>query len=228
MPAPREHPLPDTLPLFPLSGVLLLPRGRLPLNVFEPRYLNLTEDALAAGRLVGLIQPVEADGSAAGPPPGIVGALPSPTLYDTGCAGRISSFAETEDGRYLITLTGVSRFRLGPEIATTRGYRRAQVDWAPFAEDLGPSVEGGLDRQRLAAVLGAYFRHHNIDANWETIERLGDERLVTSLSMSCPFDAREKQALLEAPDLDRRAKLLLALIEMAVHETGEGDSPARH
>jgi Lon protease-like protein len=227
LPALREHPLPDTLPLFPLPGVLLLPRGRLPLNIFEPRYLNMTEDALAVGRLIGMIQPIEPE-PAGGPPLTLPGGGTPPTLYDTGCAGRISSFAETEDGRYLITLTGVSRFKLGGEIATTRGYRRALVDWQPFAPDLLPAEEGGLDRPRLAAVLGAYFRHHRIDANWETIERLGDERLVTSLAMSCPFDAREKQALLEAPDLDRRGKLLLALIEMAVHETGEGDTPARH
>src|SRR5207237_1435293 len=135
--------LPDTLPIFPLPGVLLLPRGRLPLNIFEPRYLTMTEDALAAGRLIGMIQPIE---------PEMAGA-PPPTLYDAGCAGRISSFAETEDGRLLITLTGVSRLRLGREVATTRGYRRAAVHWTPFAPDLRPAEEGSLDRQRLAAVL---------------------------------------------------------------------------
>lgn len=207
--------LPETIPVFPLTGVLLLPRGKLPLNIFEPRYLNLVQDALATNRMIGMIQP--RDGGAGNHPP----------LYDIGCAGRITSFSETEDGRFLITLTGVSRFRIAQEMATTRFYRRVVADWTGFAADLNDDAPCDVDRARLDGLLRAYFKQQGISANWESVAQAPLDRLVTSLAMICPFDAPEKQALLESPDLNARAQLLLALVEMAVHEDGDGGG-ARH
>jgi len=215
---PTFDQLPGSIPVFPLTGVLLLPRGRLPLNIFEPRYLAMVQDALAADRMIGMVQPQE---------PERLGA-PPPRLYGTACAGRITSFAETEDGRLLITLTGVCRFAPADEIPTTRGYRRVVPDWSAFRADLEEEAvpAPALDRERLGEALRTYFRQQGIQVSWESIEKAPDERLVTSLAMICPFDPPEKQALLEAPDLAARAKMLLALIEMAVHECGgEG---ARH
>ncbi|MFV3127581.1 LON peptidase substrate-binding domain-containing protein [Niveispirillum sp. KHB5.9] len=208
--------LPETIPVFPLTGVLLLPKGKLPLNIFEPRYLNMVQDALATNRLVGMVQP--RDGGAGNHPP----------LYEIGCAGRITSFNETEDGRFLITLTGISRFRITGEVPTTRGYRRAITDWSGFEADLEEDGPCDLDRSRLDAVLQTYFKQQGISANWESVSQAPLDRLVTSLSMICPFDAPEKQALLESPDVNSRARLLLALVEMAVHEDGDGGGSARH
>lgn len=209
--------LPETIPVFPLTGVLLLPRGKLPLNIFEPRYLNMVQDALATNRLIGMIQPRDP------------AATPNPPLFDIGCAGRITSFTETDDGRFLITLTGVSRFRIRSEMATTRGYRRIVADWSDFAHDLDSDPPCTLDRDRLDQALRAYFRQQGISANWDSIGQAPLDRLVTSLAMICPFDAPEKQALLESADLNARAALLLALVEMAVHQAGgEGDGGLRH
>jgi len=213
---PRLDRLSDTVAIFPLSGVLLLPRGLLPLNIFEPRYLNMVDDALAGDRLIGMVQPVSA--CAGGP---------APEVYRTGCAGRITSLEETDDGRYLISLTGVSRFRVGDELPTVRGYRRVTADWQPFAGDLGDE-EARIDRSRLTARLGDYFARQGISANWDAIRQVSDERLVTSLAMICPFDAPEKQALLEAPTLADRADLLTTLIEMALLGGGRGDDTHRH
>lgn len=210
--------LPDSLPIFPLSGVLLLPRGSLPLNIFEPRFLSMVDAALAADRLIGMVQPIDAAGghSPQGEPP----------VYRTGCAGRITSFDETDDGRYLITLTGLCRFHITGETLTNGGFRRAEIDWSPFAGDYDqPPVS--LDRDRLAEALDAYFHQHEISADWEAIEETPDERLITSLSMICPFDPTEKQALLEAPTLEDRAEMMISLVEMAIHAPG-GDAPARH
>ncbi|KPF84586.1 peptidase S16 [alpha proteobacterium AAP38] len=209
--------LPDTIPVFPLTGVLLLPRGKLPLNIFEPRYLNMVQDALASNRLIGMIQP--RDGGMGNHPP----------LYDTGCVGRITSFSETEDGRFLITLTGISRFRIAGEVPTTRGYRRIIADWSAFAADLHEDAPCDLDRTSLDGTLRAYFKQQGISANWDSIAQAPLDRLITSLAMICPFDAPEKQALLESPDLNARAKLLLALVEMAVHQGGDNEGGgARH
>lgn len=210
---PTPETLPSALPVFPLPGVLLLPRGRLPLNIFEPRYLALVEDAMAAGRLMGMIQPLD----------------PScrtrcPALYETGCAGRITNFSETEDGRLLITLSGLSRFRVVRELPMERGYRRVQPAWERFAGDLDGEPAAGLDRARLLAGLRPYFKAQGISANWDAIEGTPDERLVTSLAMICPFEPSEKQALLEAPDLAERARLLIALIEMAILDNRDNDS----
>lgn len=203
--------LPETIPVFPLTGVLLLPRGKLPLNIFEPRYLNMVQDALASNRLIGMIQP--RDGGMGNHPP----------LYDIGCVGRITSFSETEDGRFLITLTGISRFRIAGEVPTTRGYRRIIADWSAFAADLDEDEVCDLDRASLDSTLRAYFKQQGISANWDSIAQAPLDRLITSLAMICPFDAPEKQALLESPDLNARAKLLLALVEMAVHQGGDGE-----
>lgn len=202
--APAFESLPETLPIFPLPGIVLLPRGRLPLNIFEPRYLAMIEDAMGQGRLIGMIQP-----SSTSEPGGM------PPVYAVGCAGRITTFTETEDGRFLITLIGVCRFQVQSEIPLGRGYRRVKPNWLPFRGDLEPEGNGTIDRPRMFAILRGYFRAQGIAANWEAIEQTPDERLITSLAMICPFAPNEKQALLEAKTLSERGKLLTALIEMA-------------
>ncbi len=213
----RFEDLPVTLPVFPLAGVLLLPRGKLPLNIFEPRYLAMTQDALGAGRLIGMIQPRRPDD------PALV-----PELYTVGCAGRISQFAETDDGRYLITLSGVCRFELVDEVATIRGYRRAKVDWGRFRDDLAAPGPVELDREALVAGLRRYFEVQGIRADWDSIRSTSDERLVTTLSMICPFEPGEKQALLECPTLAERGDMLMALIDMAAAGRETGDDHVRH
>ena len=214
---PSFDELSQTLPVFPLPGVLLLPRGQLPLNIFEPRYIAMIDDALSTDRLIGMVQPVEAASNGSTPP-----------IYSTGCAGRITTFDETDDGRYLITLTGLCRFNLEGELETTRGYRRVKTDWSPFRIDMAP-VEDDLqfDRLRLRQALSAYFDRHGISANWDAIDGTPDDRLVTSLAMICPFSPCEKQALLEAPTPQERAALLLSLIEMAAIDNQGPDTP-RH
>jgi Lon protease-like protein len=215
---PSFDKLPATLPIFPLAGVLLLPRGILPLNIFEPRYLNMIEDALAADRMIGMIQPCK-NGAGAGA---------EPSLFGMGCAGRITAFEETDDGRFLISLGGVCRFRVDGEVPTTRGYRRATVDWSAFQGDLEPVEDGTFDRAALLKSLKAYFKSQGIEASWSALKETPDERLVTSLSMICPFEPSEKQALLEADTLADRAKVLTALVEMAVLDTsGDGGEKSK-
>ena len=209
--------LPAIIPIFPLPGVLLLPRGRLPLNIFEPRYLAMTRDALAAERLIGMVQP--SDPAAEGD---------NPPVYPIGCAGRITSFTETEDGRFLITLSGISRFRIREELPLHEGYRRVAPDWDAFARDLGNEEEPGFDRERLMRALKGYFQQHQISADWDAITAVSGERLVTSISMICPFDPSEKQALLEAPDQAERARLLTAIVEMALVQPPNEGTGARH
>jgi len=200
---PTYEQLPDTIPVFPLPDVLLLPRGRLPLNIFEPRYLAMVEDALAADRMIGMIQPREPEDPDS-----------HPDLYDTGCAGRICRFEETGDGRYLIALSGVCRFTVAGELPPVSGYRRVDADWSDFRDDLDPTPQAGLERGRLLAGLPGYFEAHGIEADWDALREAPDERLVNCLSMICPFGASEKQALLEARDLCARGEILTALIEM--------------
>lgn len=202
MSEPDEAALPDILPIFPLTGVLLLPRGQLPLNIFEPRYLAMTRDAMDGERLIGMVQPSD-------PPIREM----NPSVYQTGCAGRITSFSETEDGRFLITLTGVSRFRIKEELPLLSGYRRVVADWRDFAADRDTG-EAGFDRSRLTQGLRTFFAQRQVEANWEAIDKAPGETLVTSIAMMCPFAPSEKQALLEAPTLGERAQLLTALIEM--------------
>jgi Lon protease-like protein len=212
--------LPETLPIFPLPGVLLLPRGRLPLNIFEPRYLSMTTDALGRERMIGMVQPRHPE-----PDPVSEGAA----IYATGCAGRVVSFVETDDGRFLITLAGICRFNVVRELDPVAGYRRASVSYDAFHGDLEEAGEFGLDRQRLAGAVQAYFRLKNIDADWSTIDNAPDDTLITSLSMICPFAPGEKQALLECPGMTERGKLLTTLMEMAVHESHDSaDGGRRH
>jgi uncharacterized protein len=202
---PAFEELPDRIPIFPLTGVLLLPRGELPLNIFEPRYLNMTLDAMAGSRMIGMIQPTEHEGS-----------QPTPPVYRTGCAGRIVRYEETADGRLLIKLKGVCRFDVTRELPITRGYRPVTPDWSPYRSDMRCGCESAIDRQRLVGSLKPFFAQHGLTADWTAIETTPDERLITCLSMICPFEASEKQALLEAPTLQARAKVLTALIEMSV------------
>jgi uncharacterized protein len=202
---PRVDDLPGEFPVFPLPGALLLPRGQLPLNIFEPRYLAMTEDALGHRRMFGMIQP----------DPTLPESDNGPGLFRVGCLGRLSSFSETDDGRYLITLTGVVRFAIAGEIDMRRGYRRVRADFSPFRADLeldpGPI---GIERDALLAALRSYFTHRGFDANWDAIKRLPDDMLVVTLAMVCPFEPAEKQALLEAPGDAERASTLLTLLQM--------------
>ena len=223
-PGPRnEIALPDILPIFPLTGVLLLPRGRLPLNIFEPRYLAMTRNALGGERLIGMVQPSDPQDDNRG------GGGPNPPVYPVGCAGRVTQFSETDDGRYLLTLTGVSRFRIREELPLLDGYRRVVPDWRPFAHDRERPGKPEFDRERLIRGLRSYFVQRQIQADFEAIEKAPGEYLVTSLAMACPFAPSEKQALLEAVDPDERARLLTTLVEMAATEqTTEESGGTRH
>lgn len=196
--------LPRDLALFPLRSAILLPRGRMPLNVFEPRYLSMTEYALGHGRMIGMIRPRCDDDV-------------NPPLYDVGCAGRISSFAETEDGRFLLTLTGVSRFKIRSEALARGGFRLGEVDYAPFSVDAqDASLENPALRERVVELLMEYLNEVGLSADWDSIEGASAETIVNSVSMSCPFDPDEKQALLEAPTLVERSDTLIALMEMSI------------
>ena len=199
--------LPRTLPIFPLQGVLLLPRGRLPLHVFEPRYVNMMQDALAGDRIIGMIQPRRAEEQSA---------EDHPDVYETGCAGRITSFSETDDGRFFLTLTGLCRFAVIKELPVLRGYRRVIADYDRFADDLAEDGATRIDRARLMLALSGYLQVQGISADWDTIKETSDERLITALSMLCPFQPNEKQALLECPTLQERGRVMTALIEMAL------------
>ncbi len=213
--------LPDVLAVFPLPGALLLPRGRLPLNIFEPRYLNLVVDTLGTGRVFGMVQP---RGTEVHPVPD------DAQLYDTGCAGRISTFSETGDGRFFITLTGISRFRITGELDLdpARGYRRVAARYQAFATDLQEDPGTVADRDRLLAAVEIYFQLKGIEVDWSALKDADDEPLVTSLAMICPFEPREKQALLECDGVAARAVLLTTLMEMAGHEGAADATPARH
>ncbi|MBU6397579.1 MAG: LON peptidase substrate-binding domain-containing protein [Rhodospirillales bacterium] len=214
MPPPMLEDLPEEFPVFPLGGALLLPQGRLPLNIFEPRYLAMVEDALGQGRYFGMVQPDKRL------PRGENG----PGLYRTGCLGRISAFEETGDGRYLITLSGVIRFGIAEEIEMRRGYRRVRAGLSGFAADLHqPADVLPFPRQILLDALARYFATAGIEANWETIAEMNNAALVVSLCMACPFAQEEKQALLEAKDPMLRAAALRALLEIDSFEGGTED-----
>jgi uncharacterized protein len=207
---PRAEDLPERIPIFPLTGVLLLPRGRLPLNIFETRYLAMIRDALAAPlRLVGMVQPKEDGGHGADVIPG------EPDICRVGCAGRIVSFAETGDGRYLIELKGVARFAVASESIGDKAYRTAAADWSRYRGDLDETPQF-VDRDKLTEMLKPYFHQLGINPDWRALEGLMDDRLVTTVSMLAPFAPQEKQALLEAADTKARAELLIGLLEMAV------------
>jgi hypothetical protein len=219
-----ERPaMPEVLPIFPLIGVLLLPRARLPLNIFEPRYLAMTRDALGGERLIGMIQPRDPPGEQG------IGGM-NPPVYPVGCAGRITQFAETDDGRFLITLTGVSRFRIVEELPLLSGYRRVIPDWKPFERDREVPDAPQFDRPRLVRGLKNFFGQRQLSADWSAIEKAPAEQLIASIAIACPFAPNEKQALLEAADLEQRAALLTGLVEMAAIQpaTGDEDSGTRH
>jgi len=202
---PRVEELPGEFPVFPLAGALLLPRGKLPLNIFEPRYKALTEDALGQGRMFGMIQP---DATQPDGPNG-------PALFRIGCLGRLSAFSETDDGRYQITLTGVIRFAVAVELAGRRGYRRVRGDMAPFVGDLDLAPQSiKVARDILLTALRGFFSHRGVEANWDAIKRLSDDNLVITLAMVCPFEPAEKQALLEAGTIAEQAEMLLTLLRM--------------
>jgi Lon protease-like protein len=218
--APSFDTFPATLPIFPLPGALLLPGGKLPLQIFEPRYLAMTRDALASDRLIGIIQPLRQDSETEG--------LVSHTaaLYPIGCAGRITAYSETDDGRYLITLTGVCRFAIQKELPTVGGYRRVVPDFERFRTDMDAAATANVDRQRLLKALQAYFAHQKISIDPGAVVDIPDDKLVTSLAMVCPFEAKEKQALLEAADLAERSRVMTALLELGAF-AGQDDGP-RH
>ena len=208
--------LPRVVPVFPLDGVLLLPRGGLPLNIFEPRYLNMLDDAMAGDRLIGMVQTR----------PG--GDRERPALAPVGCVGRVTAFAETPDGRYLITLTGVCRFLVGEELPASTPYRQVKAGFAPFEDDLYPADDDedlGFGRARLVAALRAYLNRRALDVNWDAAKDAPSEALVNSLAMALPFDPAEKQALLEAPTLAERETTLVALLE--IDAAGDDDEPPR-
>lgn len=212
-PTPCSFALPQTIPVFPLTGVLLLPRGQLPLNIFEPRYVAMVEDALKADRLIGMIQPRDfQQGMTSDYAP----------LFETGCAGKITAFEETEDGRYLITLTGISRFHVAEELPLQRGYRRVRTDWADFSHDRQSSDCLGIDRQQLKDLLRSYFDIEGLSCSWDSIDGANDDKLMTALSMICPLDPGEKQALLEATCCRSRAKMFMTMLEMAIHNAKAG------
>lgn len=202
--------LPDTIPLFPLPGALLLPRGRLPLHIFEPRYLQMIEDCMKTGpRLIGMIQPRPA-------PKGEL------RLNAIGCAGRLTAFSETEDGRLMITLSGISRFRLLRTVEGFTPYIRAEVGWSDFTRDLGRSeTDKGLDRPAFLELLARYFSTQGHDTDWDAMKEAEDEFLINSLSMLLPFEPEDKQALLEAPTLRTRRETLVTLLEFALYGGGE-------
>ena len=202
--------LPDTIPVFPLPGALLLPRGRLPLHIFEPRYLAMLDDCLkTTQRLIGMVQPRGASDDENG------------ALHTIGCVGRLVSFTETDDGRYMITLQGVSRFRIRAEVDGFTPYRRCDVSWQGFERDLGTAEhDPAFDRERFFEALGRYFDAEGLQTDWESLKEAEDELLINSLSMLCPFDPEDKQALLEAPSLQTRRETLLTLIQFALRGGG--------
>lgn len=203
--------LPTVLPVFPLAGALVLPRTQLPLNIFEPRYLTMIDDALKSERLVGMIQPRGKT----------MGSTNAPELHPVGCAGRITQFGETGDGRYLVTLTGICRFRIVDEVTATTPYRQCHVDFNVFADDLiAHHGEEEVDRDKLTEALRAFARVRKLNIDWDEIKRASNEVLVNALTIMSPFGASEKQALLEAASLRERAETLVTITQMEVANPG--------
>ena len=211
-----KNALPGTIPVFPLPGALLLPRARLPLNIFEPRYLAMLDDVLKSDhRMIGMIQPRDM-------PEG----KNETSLHRIGCAGRLTSFSETEDGRYLISLSGVSRFRVKESFEGFSPYIKADVDWESFAGDLaGGEVDTDFDRPAFLNTLSRFFEATKLSSDWDSLQEADEELLVNSLSMLCPFAPEEKQALLEAPTLANRRETLMTLMEFELAGHGSDEEP---
>jgi Lon protease-like protein len=202
---PIFEDLPETIPIFPLSGALLLPGSKLPLNIFEPRYLAMIRDTLAGPRVIGMVQPRDPEEESG-----------TGAVYEIGCAGRIIEFSESDDGRYLITLSGLLRFTIAEELAPRHGYRQVRPDWQPFAADFGgDEPKDAIERGRLLATVRRYFAALELSADWEAIDGADSVDLVTTLAIVCPFEPREKQALLEAVSLADRGETLMAIMDMA-------------
>jgi hypothetical protein len=197
----KPSDLPQTLPLFPLGGVIMLPRSAISLNVFEPRYLNMVDDALGEARLIGMVQTAGEDD------------VEPPQLAEVGTVGRITGFSETDDGRYLIALTGVCRFEIDRELNAGTPYRQALVNYERFTDDFRAEHGAGVDRVGLTYALRAYAARHQFDVNWQSVEQAPIETVVNIAAQLCPFDPMAKQALLEAPTLEDRTQALLALLE---------------
>jgi len=216
---PKFDQLPARIPIFPLPSALLLPGGQLPLNIFEPRYLAMVTYALSTpSRLIGMVQPLCVDPQ--------TDDASHPPLFETGCAGRISFFQESDNGRFVIALTGLCRFNRRGQHLDPKGFLVADVDWHPFANDLQADLSV-LDRDPLIKVMKRYFDLKGFETDWTQIENSDNDQLLATLSMVCPFEVAEKQALLEADSMAKRAELLIAMMEMALHnETGGND--ARH
>ena len=210
--------LPEIIPVFPLPGALLLPRGQLPLNIFEPRYLEMVDDSFRDGhRLIGMIQP----------DPAHPGPEDQPALFKVGCIGRITQMAETGDGRYLLQLTGVVRFRVEEELKVATAYRQCRITTIPFADDfVARKGEDAVDRKAVLEALTAFLKANKLKTDWEGVESAPNEALVNALAMMSPYGSAEKQALLEAPDLKSRAEILIAVTEMelAKKTAGGGDT----
>jgi hypothetical protein len=211
--------LPNVIPVFPLAGALLLPRGQMPLNIFEPRYLAMIDDTLRSShRLIGMIQPDPAHPGAD---------QNKPHLFQIGCIGRLTQFAESGDGRYLVQLTGVSRFRIEEELPVVTLYRQCKVIYQPFADDFkARKGEDDVDRKALLRALTSFLKANNLKADWDGIENAPNEALVNALAMMSPYDAAEKQAMLEAPDLKTRAEILIAITEIELAKSNtSGETP---
>jgi uncharacterized protein len=206
--------LPENIAVFPLAGALLLPRGQMPLNIFEPRYLAMVDDSMRDGhRLIGMIQP----------DPAHQGAEDKPNLFKVGCVGRITQIAESGDGRYLMQLTGVARFRIEEELHVATAYRQCRVTYQPFADDfIARKGEDEVDRKALLEALSAFLKANNLKTNWQDIENAPNEAVVNALAMMSPYGAAEKQALLEAPDLKSRAEILIAVTEIEIAKKAQG------
>ena len=206
--------LPGTVPVFPLTGALLLPRGALPLNIFEPRYRAMVEDAIKGKRVIGMVQPRAHDAETREPP-----------VYDIGCAGRLTAFQELEDGRYIITLTGIRRFRIVEEMARTTPYRLFRVDYTDFMQDFEPQEATSADRDYFLKLIRQYVDIQGFAVDWDVIENTDTETLIHASSTLAPWAPNEKQLLLEAPDVDSRYQTLIALYEMAIAQArGAGGS----
>ena len=211
--------LPEEIPIFPLTGALLLPGGLLPLNIFEPRYLKMVDAALCAGRWFGMVQPCQTNTET------VSNIHP---LFNTGCLGRVTTFSETGDGRYILSILGVCRFKIKIELSQTHEFRRVIPDYSEFSDDFNSGQLETGERQALSDALRRYFNKDGQRVDWEAMEKTSDEIFVTSLAMACPLKPAEKQALLEAPSLSARTACLIAILEIAEHDIGAQLSSIRH